>query len=139
MNNKIQEAYCSFENSKLLLENGFKNYKNFGYITSYYHAKTKNIIRHGLTGKTKDQDLIYRVPQHIALEWLRINLGIWVDIGYEPINNGDEEPQPVHWWSMVSKIGIFSFNYPEFHGYSSPQEATEEAITFILKNLINKL
>lgn len=105
MNNEIQEAYCSFEVSKLLKEKGFN---------------------------------IYQPTHAIAIEWLRINFGIWIDIGYEPETGTDmlNEPYKIEWYSMVSKIGYLNLDIPTFHQYNTPQEATEVALLYVLNNLI---
>ena len=138
LNNNIQESYCNFEVSKLLKEKGFIPAKYFGYITSFYHPKTKNILRYGMTGKSRIENLIYAVPQHIAIEWIRVNFDFHINTFY----SYNDKKQ--YGWA-ISKINIIEENdyspwISEFEGdkhfWDTPQEAAEAGIEYVLTNLI---
>lgn len=74
MENNINESHCSFELSKVLKEKGF----NVG-CKYFYHSKDKieSIAnKYPLNSELNNQ---YSRPTHaLAIEWLRVNFGIWV-------------------------------------------------------------
>ncbi len=82
-----------------------------------------------------DNSTIYisRPEQSQVVEWLRINHGIWVDVGWKLIENSEDGK--VQWWSMVSKIGKYS-EQPEFNAFNSPQEAYSAAFDHIIESEI---
>jgi hypothetical protein len=73
-----------------------------------------------------------------VVEWLRLKHGIWVNIGYEPINNGDDELISVNWLFLVTKIGVLTDWYDDqfdlLHRYNSPYKACSAAIDYIIEN-----
>lgn len=125
MNNNIQEHYCSFQVSKLLKEKGFdiecsKFYNNEGWnfnVGEHEHSFANNTELNGRG---------FSRPTHaLAIEWIKVNFGFWIYVKLISDNN----------WLFDVSIDIFSFRAEK--GFSSPQEATEAALLYTLKNLIN--
>lgn len=133
MNNDIQEAYCSFEVSKLLQEKGFDVPLN-----TWYDSNAKE----GFAGMKGRFNIYCARPIHaLAIEWIRVNFGIHVQT-YKPFHK--------NYW-VVDKIPVEfrveghedspSWGKPMSYGtlkgkFNSPQEATEAALLYVLKNLI---
>ena len=99
LNNDIQESYCSFEVSKLLESKGC----------------TLGEHRDGL------------ITHALAIEWLRVNFGIWIcanivdkDGYFYSIDRSELDP-------------LDSIYSDEF---KTPQEATEAALKYVLEELI---
>lgn len=116
LNNNIQESYCSFEVSKLLKEKGFSirsepyRYNPYGELT----------VLEGIN-----------CPTHaLAIEWIRVNFGVWVVVNFA---NGNK------WYFDCNRIGFSGEKkriYSSDYDYSSPQEATEVALKYVLEELI---
>lgn len=141
MNNNITEDYCSFEVSKLLKEKGFtwNDFKPFsGVLVSgipqtldnkfpCYNDDGKEIR----PDKYVETNKHYPRPTHaLAIKWIRENFRI--DITCPISTSGYHMYQLWKWlgdakgWERLS--GIYGFN--------SPEEATEVALLYTLKNLI---
>lgn len=127
INNKIQEAYCSFEVSKLLKE------KVFGiHVFSYYKNEGKakfNIFPHyeqEPDNWNADSYIdTYSIPTHaLAIEWIRVNFGIWITVGY--LGDGYN-------CTIQNKKG---YTKKAMGNFKTPQEATEAALLYTLQNLI---
>lgn len=115
INNDIEESYCSFEVSKLLKEKGFD-------------CKVKG---------TRNSDTPFseidncQIPNHaLAIEWIRVNFGIWIEISISIENK---------WYFTL--LNLESKRNAEIYIindkiYNSPQEATEAALLYVLKELI---
>lgn len=131
LNNNIQESYCSFEVSKLLKEKGM-------------HIKSINrlIDERGSNGKGVGPDVLTDLipqPTHaLAIEWIRVNFGIWI-----PINPKREKVDGVN--EMWYDAEVWKLEPNEIKGYGwaelcepweTPQEATEAALLYTLQNLI---
>jgi hypothetical protein len=125
----IQPTYVSFEQAKLLKENGFDELCN-----KLYHYNGSDCIK--LVNKNSENLGLSAPEQWQVCEWLRVNHGIWIDVGFEPINSTIDTPYNVVWWSMCSMIGLISDNPKSFHGYNSPQEAYSAGIDYVLNKLI---
>lgn len=96
---EIKPIYCSFEQAKLFKEKGLLQYD-------------KN-------------DYLERPQQWEITEWLRINHGIWVSVGY----SGDKTV-----YMMTTNLnGDILWNEK---GFNSPQEAYSAAFDYVLKELI---
>lgn len=67
----MKDEPISFETAKLAKEKGFTFFKRMGYTTSFYHPKTRSILRLGRTGRCKLEDLYYRSTQNLLQKWLR--------------------------------------------------------------------
>lgn len=128
MNNNIQEDYCSFEVSKLLKDKGLLPYTMFGFVTTFYEPKSQSVRHYGRTGKTSLNKLIYRPTHSVAIKWIRENFGIHIfpDFG-------------IGWEGIVVPVGYIGegiFPNNQIDGYKSPEEATEAALLYTLRNLI---
>ena len=103
MNNNIQESYCSKEVSKLLKEKGFE-----------FNMRTAP------TG----------FPTHaLAIEWIRVNFGIWIQVFNEEKNFGYDII------NIKKKTSLGNLLYRAY-AFNSPQQATEAALLYTLQNLI---
>ena len=119
----ITEDYVSYETAKLLKEKGFEGecsrfcIPNGNSMWKYEHYHNFDI-----------SDRIECPTIQMALKWLRKvhNLNIWV----EP--NHDKEGL----YNAHVKVGWWSNNWAGV-GYNTYEKATEEAIKYCLKHLIN--
>lgn len=127
INNNIQESYCSFEVSKLLKEKGFdcictKSYMDFG-MDGIPDMRIVNHI-------TKPNIL---APTYaLAIEWIRTNF----DHHIENIRNSFDKYEYCidpnkKLWETLKETPIHSKKQ-----FKIPQEATEAALLYTLKNLI---
>lgn len=143
MNNDIYDSHCSFEVSKLLKEKGFKVLIRGVYTHYLITQKSDNpsfcmekneievsgdyIINDGPGDLSCDHYYQCSRPTHqLAMEWIRVNFGIWINIEPDIENNRC-------WFRIVSEKYTGDGN-DKF--YNSPQEATEAALLFTLQNLI---
>jgi len=133
MNNNIQESYCSFEVSKLLKEKGFnvgsKLYYNDDELGKEFGLCNVNILY-----KNSYPNNIIEVPTHsLAIEWIRVNFGIWIQTLYSYTDSRDEYHYHYEIFYRNNRVRKFkaSARY-----YNSPQEATEAALLYTLQNLI---
>lgn len=123
INNTIKESYCSFELSKLLKDKGFdcfhnKSYMDFG-VDGIPDMKIVNWVSKQNTP----------APTHaLAIEWIRVNFEIFL------------QPLPV---IKGYVFAIYDLSNPlkliegeMKKSFKSPQEATEAALLYALKNLI---
>lgn len=133
INNNIQEPYCSFEVSKLMKEKGFIK-AGAAYTLDGQFWINSNLLNESITGKPKP--VFIPCPTHaLAIEWIRVNFGISIEINLS--FNGNE------WLWESSKFGktintkqTFKNLLESGSGFNSPQEATEAALLYVLKNLI---
>lgn len=113
MNNNIQEAYCSLEVCKILWSKGMKTPKCL--LDKWL----------GLNSKPTHQ---------VAIEWLRVNFGIWV----QPYQHYLKYSWDVRYFKYKGHYNVITANgrtfYPEC--YLTPQEAIEAALLYTLKELI---
>ena len=136
INNNIQESYVSFEVAKLLKEKGAdliggkKAYNLDGSrrisITSYHY----NDETYPITDCT----------QSTAIEWLRVNFGIWIKIDHflTTENEVDWDFEIDTETTDIDENGNYTAlrSYDIDCGYKTPQEATEQALLYCLTNLI---
>ena len=132
INNKIQESYCSFEVSKLLKEKGCDLPAQ---LIHYYPPRKKDNVHLGpgwgrkynyYVNQPKDgSDRIHSFTHALAIEWIRVNFGIWITVGYL----GDGYNCTIQNKEGYTKKAMGNFN--------SPQEATEAALLYALQNLIS--
>jgi len=141
MNNKIEESYCSFEVSKQLKEKGFNVNCDWSF------KPTDNSIQKVYTNNSHFPALA-RPTHAIAIEWIRINFGIYVSAGYyfNPIKLDVILFEAV--WSSKSHDGTVENaikrisenwieNLNEYSLYCSPQEAIEAALLYVLSYSID--
>jgi hypothetical protein len=131
INNNIQEAYCSFEVSKLLKEKGCDLPAQ---LIHYYPPRKKDNVHLGpgwgrkynyYVNQPKDgSERIHSFTHALAIEWIRVNFGIWITVGYL----GDGYNCTIQNKEGYTKKAMGNFN--------SPTEAYEAAIKYTLQNLI---
>ena len=140
INNNIREDYCSFEVSKLFKEKGFDvtclhfytnpRSKMYGVDENFRFFSIKNTPRKLYTcgqHATKNSKNVFFAPTHaLAIEWLRINFGIWITI-----TSISQES----WQCHITKKGD-SLGKLYFEDFNSPQEATDAALKYVLEKLI---
>lgn len=128
MNNNITEDYCSFEVSKLLKEKGF-----VVYCTSLYTEDGKQNDVGNYNGVDDDNYISFSRPTHaLAIKWIRENFGIFFDITPNWVYQGKFKG---YWFKIYSlKNGVLL--YETNKSFNSPEEATEAALLYTLKNLI---
>lgn len=135
MDNSIKESYCSFEVSKMLKEIGFDCECNqiwYEQISTYINRVERNILfgdyQHIENLKKHEIGFIIKRPTHaLAIEWLRINFGIYITI--IPTENCD-----VFWYQIRIKNKILYTGNNE----NNPYDFTEAAIKLILNKLLNE-
>lgn len=165
MNNNIQEDYCSFEVSKLLKEKGFKQptlcyffedgeFKEnlirdtYGYRGDEYTVEYEQLLedwnnnfltkKHGgrCFGCSKSSGYLetYSSPTHsLAIKWIRENFGIHIEAFRQRGING----LGYNFMCVPTELGKNnSDKIVNEEGYPSPEEATEAALLYTLKNLI---
>lgn len=92
-------------------------------------------------GCSKDRGYFdtYSAPTHaVAIEWIRVNFGVWIQ-GAFPINNGTWEwvvfflDKPIEGTDSYRNVMSIS---TDKRSYSSPKEAIDAALLYILQNFI---
>lgn len=139
LNNNIQEPMCSFEVSKLLKEKGFDIpcYKAFLYkIYEPSSITEENItkIKDATNYSDSHYEKYYRPTHGLAIEWIKVNFGIWIEIFWDVVNS--KEKHVLNWKYSISKIGNMEFNSIEAYDFKSSEEAIEAALLYVLTNLI---
>lgn len=130
INNNIQESYCSIEVSKLLKEKGcnLNTEKVFleGFIIPFW--------KDGLCSKDKDIIVCEYISHTLAIEWLRVNFGIWIMIESMGITNDIKFNYFItRFWKHNSDGIILPYRVMNFN---SPQEAIEAALLHTLEKII---
>lgn len=131
INNNIQEAYCSFEISKLLKEKGFS------VDCEMWYSKLL-MQRVKAFGGPEDAERYIEAPTHaLAIEWIRVNFNkkieeYWFTMGaneyaFRIIDEYEEK-------EIYDSFNAAGSSY--IGGYSTPQKAIEAALLYILQNLI---
>jgi hypothetical protein len=131
---QITEDYVSFEIAKLLKEKGFDELCNYEWwITDI----DKGYVLQG-NGQIKNSNLLdeaYTAPTHqMALKWLREVHNQIIIIKYG--NVGFVEESILQWWweLLNTKGELHACNIVD--GNKSYEEACEDSILYVLKNLI---
>lgn len=160
MNNNITEDYCSFEVSKLLKEKGFDNQCSMIQISGESHPMTTDMFDSGYDGNfSRNSELdhykqevgfkhylkgkeILMIPTHaLAIKWIRENFKLFIYIRL--YNNLSSYYSYMFTIAKVTRgmnkvlhsSGIRDKeNKP--YWYDTPEEATEAALLYTLKNLI---
>lgn len=127
INNNIMESYCSFEVSKLLKEKGFNVYSLKG-----YDVFRKIVVFQGGQEPMRNTENYHRIhkvctaPTHtLGIEWIRVNFRIWIYVDAIPDNEYSGVVIDISNRYQLTTIGV----------YTSPQEATEAALLYTLKNI----
>lgn len=122
----IQEAYCSFEVSKLLKEKGFVQ------ETLMVYNQNGNFMPNGAIEDT--YQIFYPAPTHqMAMAWLREEKNIFIVIEphvYDYVNEKNKSYVCSLW------VGDNYYEYIESRDYPSYEEAVETALKYCLEHLI---
>lgn len=122
----INEAYCSYEVSKLLKEKGFdescRSYfiDNVDYIDSSYSTEELTDLQMGIWE-------ILRPTHQMAMAWLREKHNIFILVGWNSIHE-----------EYFTRILNMTDGIPKrnIHEHASYEEAIEEALKYCLENLL---
>ena len=130
INNDITEDKVGFEVSKLLREKGFKNSNVENFWLMYLDGRQ---VGEEFLDKSFDNSITptlihLKSPTHsLAIKWIRENFNYNVEVTYR---NADKNYQAIsHPIFPNTEIGLCGH-------YKSPDEATEAALLYTLKNLI---
>jgi hypothetical protein len=126
----VTEDYVSFETAKLLKEKGFNK---DAYTMSMYdengEAKDVLLLRVG-------EEPVLRPTLQMAMKWLRKEHNLHCNSDYDII---------LGWYSQITSLTetvedhyteMKHYHPEKVNGFSSPEEACEEAIKYCLENLI---
>ena len=128
INNNIEENYCSFEVSKLLKEKGF-GVSTISCYEAGIPAQGEFFEDWNRDNRFKDsKDSASRPTHAVAIEWLRVNYS--TDISILIVAGSWYGPYIFRNRNRMNKEG------EPGQYFSSPQEATEAALLYTLKNLI---
>lgn len=133
MNNKIKPYYVDFNTAKWLKEKGFDEACTQFYredekleFTEYYDLAAKNSVFDSkdswFSGREEFNPIAVAPEQHVVIEWLRVNHGIWIGVFNDDIN--------YFWMGIIlsTKERLRDGNAREFN---SPQEAYSAAFDYI--------
>ena len=139
----IQEAFCSFEVSKLLKEKGF-NEKCRGCYHSGFDDNDNPVVMleewipQPYNNDFVDESFLCSAPSHqMAMAWLRKEHHKIIIIRYGKVGYAGEPPSKWHlqwWWELLKERGGFCESNMNT-GNSSPEEAVEAALKHTLENL----
>ena len=126
----ITEDYVSFETAKLLKEKGFDE-------PCFRYAESKGIYESGKWTVANVTGGGIGVPTlQMAMKWLRKEHGLHCHSDYDIV---------LGWYCQITSLTeTVEYDYEEMkhyhpdkdNGFSSPEEACEEAIKYCLENLI---
>lgn len=125
MNNNIQEPYCSFEVSKLLKEKGLISNESKLFFGEDGFSRNKK--DYNMNTSVFAESYIERPTHALAIEWIRVNFGFYVEVDTPDGKDGKYE-------ASVHKVKGYG-SYYEYEA-DTPQEATETTLLYILKHLI---
>ena len=130
----IQEAYCSYEVSKLLKEKGFDMHCDKGWDTSVYDIKQSRNFSYGFDNKEK----WISCPTHqLAMAWLREVHHIHIDIIIEGNGCCIEYKAHIRPFNLIYPTRCFdSIDTVAVGKYKTYEEATEAGLKYCLENLI---
>lgn len=123
----INEAYCSFEVSKLLKEKGFN------WRTQYVYTLDGTGSTPHKIGNWRAKSNIQKPTQQMAMRWLREEKNIFIVIEphlYDYINEKNKSYVCSLW------VGDNYYEYIESRDYPSYEDAIEAALKYCLENLI---
>jgi len=121
----MEEAYCSYEVSKLLKEKGFDEE-----CTHYYSYEDDELIEYTNGVYSRNSKDCHRCtsPTHqMACAWLREVHNIFILVGWNPIHK--------EYFTRILNMndGCPKRNIHEYAGY---EDAIEAALKYVLENLI---
>lgn len=152
----IEEAYCSFEVSKLLKEKGFNESTQ---LVWYEHLPSANAVRNSEIGKPKRDYFywseeeernfswtnnypiplyisgeVYSCPTHqMAMQWLRDEHDIFITVFPDKIHN----TIALFWNVYVVTEKEYKWIFAGGGVNMTYEELIEEALLYVLKTLIN--
>jgi hypothetical protein len=150
---KIKPVYITFEQAKWLKEKGFGKWTGDIKTTDYCHAKYfhNKPSGYGLIN-WKETDILYisgydnwvneypycdiwtyAPEQWVVVEWLRVNHGIWVDVGVGNLFHKCKFYILIKTYN-VDRWDLTSLDNKTHSPYDSPQEAYSAAFDYILTN-----
>lgn len=129
MNNNIQEPYCSFEVSKLLRQRGCEIITQTHYNERLSSDEKYKIINEPVFNYLNLCDLP-RPTHQIAVEWIRVNFGIQIEI-----HGWKNQPVADEIWKEAYQAFVDG-DAMDVTIFKTPQEATEAALLYTLQNLI---
>lgn len=138
---KIESHYVDFNTAKLLKEKGFDVLVDGRY---YWDISQWKLSQKGALKWNKQEDSYPAPKQHIVVEWLRINHGIWVYCyPVAPYVIDDEDYPKVVWISKICSLNKVNFekyidadNGLAINHHHSPKEAYSAAFDYVLNKLI---
>ncbi len=125
----IQEDYISFETAKLLKEKGFDE------LCRYYMQEAGGKLHETYSSNSIFQSRVFIPTQALVVKWLRVVHGIhiWLENNafgyYWKINNASKPP-----WKRDLRVNLHLDVDDKY--YTEPEEATESAILYCLKELL---
>lgn len=126
----VTEDYVSFETAKLLKEKGFNELTPLSYSLPYGYES------HIPCNNDVDTDFVSRITLQMAMKWLRKEHGLHCHSDYDIV---------LGWYCQITSLTeTVEYDYEEMkhyhpdkdNGFSSPEEACEEAIRYCLEKLI---
>jgi hypothetical protein len=130
MNNKIEPYYVDFNTAKWLKEKGFNE------STLTYWSKRDGLIENEITLRNhngRGEWGTSRPEQHVVVEWLRINHGIWIQVSISRYG--------VFYCNILQNQKTKNLDIPmsyemicQLNDFNSPQEAYSAAFDYIRKN-----
>lgn len=154
INNNIQEDYCSFEVSKLLRDRGCKQIATSVYVLDWdleesppkdselrkkINTSTTRSFGDFINDIEKYPNYCGKITHSVAIEWIRVNFGIWINVWSDTNLNLIEWRNSAKWFYVLNcDLGECYDLQTGKHKYlfNSPTEAYEAAIQYTLKNLI---
>jgi len=130
MKNEIKPTYVTFEQAKWLKEIGIIP----PFYKENYFIKSNSELMINMKAETFDSDIhIYAPEQHQAIEWLRINHGIWVTVDVDCRDFFDTN---LLFFFRICDIkeNLKCIYLCTEKYYDSPQAAYSEAFDYILNN-----
>jgi hypothetical protein len=133
----IKPTYVTFEQAKWLKEKGFDEQC----LTIYQDGEILQLKSTISNSQFMTSRNYSATEQHVVVEWLRINHGIWIEVKHNPHSQGNKGL----WEYLVTPIFekghiLTSLDSPKRIGngcgVASPQEAYSAAFDYILNNLI---
>ena len=133
----MEEQLVGFETAKLAKEKGFKpEHPSTDYVLGYKTNDEEDLVWRKAEFQEEDctcEGNFLAPTQSLLQKWIREKHNLHIDIGWTPLNNGENIPfKTIKWWYMVSSIGTPSIddNNKSFDTY---EEAIEEGLFNALK------
>jgi hypothetical protein len=146
---EIKPTYVTFEQAKLLKGKGFdgecnkcyfkQNAKIFGIDEHGRYYKSVNIPKKlhtvGDVAVQNIENVILAPEQWLVVEWLRVNHGIWIDVGVGNLFHKCKFYILIKTYN-VDRWDLTSLDNERHSPYDTPQKAYSAAFDYILKKLI---